>query len=192
MELKSQGMAQVQPEPARTETPTTAPVAEPAPQAQAPAPAVPPEPQKPQEPPPPEVKPAPQPTPPQPAVVEPPKATPVQATAPEDMSLLLGGGGILALLLGWGGYKIYQRRTAGGAPTTTPALSEFGEGSNSVFGSAGGQSVDTGLAVRFRPISASRVFHPSIRTRVSIQWLRLMYTWLMGAMPKPRRFCLTL
>ncbi len=144
VELKSQGMAQVQPEPARTETPTTAPVAEPAPQAQAPAPAVPPEPQKPQEPPPPEVKPAPQPTPPQPAVVEPPKATPVQATAPEDMSLLLGGGGILALLLGWGGYKIYQRRTAGGAPTTTPALSEFGEGSNSVFGSAGGQSVDTG------------------------------------------------
>ena len=145
VELKSQGMAQAQPEPARVDAPVTAPpVAEPAPQVQTPAPAVAPEAPKPQEPVP-EVKPAPQVVAePKPATPEPPKAPPVQASAPEDMSLLLGGGGILALLLGWGGYKIYQRRTAGGAPTTTPALSEFGDGSNSVFGSAGGQSVDTG------------------------------------------------
>ena len=55
-----------------------------------------------------------------------------------------GEGAILALLLGWGGYKVYQRRRAQAAPTTTSALSEFGEASNSVFGSSGGQSVDTG------------------------------------------------
>ena len=144
VELKSQGMAQAQPEPARVDAPVTAPpVAEPAPQVQTPAPVVAQEAPKPQEPVP-EVKPAPQVVAEPKPAPEPPKAPSVQASAPEDMSLLLGGGGILALLLGWGGYKIYQRRTAGGAPTTTPALSEFGDGSNSVFGSAGGQSVDTG------------------------------------------------
>ncbi len=139
VELKSQGMAQAQPEAPRAEAPAApqpaeaAPLVPPAAGAEAPKA---PEPVA-------EVKPAPQPET-KPVPPEPPKAPQVQASAPEDMSLLLGGGGILALLLGWGGYKIYQRRNGGGAPTTTPALSEFGDGSNSVFGSAGGQSVDTG------------------------------------------------
>ncbi|WP_254050841.1 FimV/HubP family polar landmark protein [Zoogloea sp. LCSB751] len=82
--------------------------------------------------------PQPVPAPPKPAEAVPP------AEVSDDLSLFLGGGGILALLLGWGGYKVYQRRRAQAAPTTTSALSEFGEASNSVFGSSGGQSVDTG------------------------------------------------
>lgn len=80
---------------------------------------------------------------PAPTQAKPAEAVP-QAESSEDLSLVMGGGGILALLLGWGGYKLYQRRRAQVAPTTTSALSEFGEGSNSVFGSSGGQSVDTG------------------------------------------------
>jgi len=142
VELKSQGMAQAQPDAPRVDASVVSPpVAEVPPPAPAPAGAAAEAPKAPE--PIAEVKPAPQPEP-KPVAPEPPKVPQVQATAPEDMSLLLGGGGILALLLGWGGYKIYQRRNAGGAPTTTPALSEFGDGSNSVFGSAGGQSVDTG------------------------------------------------
>jgi len=140
VELKSQGMAQAQPEAPRAETPVAPPpAAEAAPPAPVAAPVEAPKAPEPVA----EAKPAPQPEA-KPVPPEPPKAPQVQASAPEDMSLLLGGGGILALLLGWGGYKIYQRRNGGGAPTTTPALSEFGDGSNSVFGSAGGQSVDTG------------------------------------------------
>lgn len=139
VELKSQGMAQAQSDAPRVDAPVVPPpVAEvppPAPGTAAEAPKAP-EPIA-------EAKPVPQPES-KPVPPEPPKAPQAQATAPEDMSLLLGGGGILALLLGWGGYKIYQRRNVGGAPTTTPALSEFGDGANSVFGSAGGQSVDTG------------------------------------------------
>lgn len=138
VELKSQGLAQAQPEASRVE-PSVAP--QPVAEATPPAPSAAEAPKAPE--PVAEVKPALQPET-KPVPQEPPKAPQVQASAPEDMSLLLGGGGILALLLGWGGYKIYQRRNGGGAPTTTPALSEFGDGSNSVFGSAGGQSVDTG------------------------------------------------
>lgn len=143
VELKSQGLAQVQPEPASAAAPAAAnPVAAPAvaqPPADAPEKL---EAPKPAEAPVAEPKPAPEPKPVPPP--EPPKAPEAPAAAPEDMSLLLGGGGILALLLGWGGYKLRQRRNAGGAPTTTPVLSEFNEGANSVFSSAGGQSVDTG------------------------------------------------
>lgn len=152
VELKSQGMAQIQSDaPAAAAPPASAPVVAQAPAA-APAPAVvtpPPEPERPapvKEPEPP-VEPKPAPPPP-----EPPKPAPAPAKPPEvqpaatqdDSSIYLGAGGVLALLLGWGGYKLYQRRNGQGAPTTTPALSEFGDGSSSVFGSAGGQSVDTG------------------------------------------------
>lgn len=143
VELKSQGLAQTVeqakpvppaapvepsvsapagPDAGAVDTPPAVKMPEPVPEESKPAQQVPP--------------PAPQPTP------APPQ--PVEAAPSEDLSLLLGGGGILALLLGWGGYKVYQRRRAQAAPTTTSALSEFGEASNSVFGSSGGQSVDTG------------------------------------------------
>lgn len=142
VELKSQGLAQIQPEAA-------APAAAPAAANPVPAAAQPPAeaPEKVEAPKPVEAaavdpKPAPEPKPVPPP--EPPKAPEAPAAAPEDMSLLFGGGGILALLLGWGAYKFRQRRNAAGAPTTTPVLSEFNEGANSVFSSAGGQSVDTG------------------------------------------------
>lgn len=151
VELKSQGLAaQIQ-----SDAPPTQPAAQPPVQqapttTPAPAPAVAPEPEKPVAPPPPE--PAPEAKPPVAVPPEPPKAAPAPAKPPElqppatqdDSSIYLGAGGILALLLGWGGYKFYQRRRAQGAPTTTPAMSEFGDGASSVFGAAGGQSVDTG------------------------------------------------
>ncbi|MBS0354204.1 MAG: hypothetical protein JSR83_09935 [Proteobacteria bacterium] len=149
VELKSQGLAQTaeQAKPAAPAASAEPPVVAPAnpagatvdtlPVAKAPEPVPEPESKPAQQVPPP----APQPAspPPKPAEVTPPQVAP-----PEDLSLLLGGGGILALLLGWGGYKVYQRRKAQAAPSTTSALSEFGEASNSVFGSSGGQSVDTG------------------------------------------------
>ncbi|MCK6387298.1 MAG: pilus assembly protein [Zoogloea sp.] len=151
VELKSQGMAQIQAEaPGQAAAPApqapqasvappaaeTPPAPAPAPEAERPAP--PKEPEPPAEP-----KPAPLPEPKPAAPPVAPEAQPAAAPS-EDMSLLLGGGGILALLLGWGAYKFYKRRNGQGAPTTTPALSEFGDSSNSVFGAAGGQSVDTG------------------------------------------------
>ena len=152
VELKSQGFAQTQDQaakpaaaPAVVPPPPPAPVPPPAavvpppeaaikpPEAEKPADLAPPPPP----PPAPEVKPAP-PPPPAPAPAS------AEASSGPDMSLLLGGGGIAALLLGWGAYRLFGKRRNNGAPTTTPAYSEFGEGSSSVFGSAGGQSVDTG------------------------------------------------
>ena len=61
---------------------------------------------------------------------------------------LAAGGGLLALLLGWGLYRSRKSRedsadamAAGGAP------SEMSMGGGSVFGASGGQSVDTGSSV---------------------------------------------
>lgn len=158
----------VTPAPAPTPAPTPAPVVEapkavepppppqvvPPPPPPAPAPPViaevKPEPPKPQ--PVPEVKPAepkPAPTAEAPKVATPPQQP--QPTEPgfmesllHDRTALIGGGGALALLLGYVGYKLSRRRRDE-APMTgmdTSAPSSVG-GTQSVFGATGGQSVDT-------------------------------------------------
>lgn len=93
-----------------------------------------------------------------PAAAKPP-AAPAPATPPvreeagfvdENPELVYGGGGLLALLLGWLGYSSWRRRRdqdAGAFPTG----SNLGEGeltANSVFGSTGGQSVNTGASIQ--------------------------------------------
>lgn len=69
----------------------------------------------------------------------------------DDPRLLGAGGGILALLLGFAGYRVRQRRNESAADETAVQLSEYPSEAKSVFGGNGGQSVDTG--------SASSVLH---------------------------------
>lgn len=164
----------VAPTPAPVPAPTPAPavtapaVPAPAPVAEAPKPVEPPPPPQVTPPPPPAPAPAPvaevKPEPPKPAPVE-PKVTPAveapkkAATPPQqpplqepgfiegllqDQAILIGGGGVLALILGYVGYKLSRRRREE-APMTgmeTGAPSSVG-GAQSVFGATGGQSVDT-------------------------------------------------
>ncbi|THF62480.1 FimV/HubP family polar landmark protein [Pseudothauera rhizosphaerae] len=61
-----------------------------------------------------------------------------------DPLTLAAGGGVLALLLGYAGYKVSRRRKENeGASPTIGLMSEAPTGPNSVFGVTGGQSVDT-------------------------------------------------
>ncbi len=100
--------------------------------------------------PPPTAEPPPPPEPPAP----PPRKKPVAPPPPPepepgfldflDAKMLGGIGGVLALLLGYFGYRSWQRRRASGAVNENSALiSEFPPESSGVFGSTGGQSVDT-------------------------------------------------
>lgn len=67
----------------------------------------------------------------------------------ENSSLVYGGGGVLALLLGWLGYSSWRRkREEEAAPSTASRLSPSNLGANSVFGSTGGQAVDTGASIQ--------------------------------------------
>lgn len=62
----------------------------------------------------------------------------------DDPKLLAGGGGILALLLGYFGIKLRERRRAEQELADSQAvLSELSSETHSVFGTTGGQSVDT-------------------------------------------------
>ncbi len=95
---------------------------------------------------------------PAPAAVQPePKPAPAPAPAAhergfvdENPELVYGGGGIVALLLGWLGYSAWRRRRE--QATEPPPLSgTLGTGdmpANSVFGSTGGQSVNTGASIQ--------------------------------------------
>ena len=114
---------QATPDPATaTAEPAPAPAAAPVP---APAPAQPP-------------KPAPAP----PAPVEEPSFI---DSLLEDPTIPLAGAALLALLLGYGGYRVVQRRRAAAASNE----SSFGDSklsADSFFGASGGQRVDTGTS----------------------------------------------
>lgn len=86
------------------------------------------------------------------APVAPPKPAPAPVAAPEEPSFIdglmddpavpLAGAALLALLLGYGGYRVMQRRKA----ATADADSTLGDSqlsADSFFGSSGGQRVDT-------------------------------------------------
>ncbi len=127
-EKKPEATAEKAPEEAKA--PTPAPAAAPAPEPAPVKPAAKPPVQKPK-----------------PAVVTKPVAEP--SFIDENSSLVYGGGGVLALLLGWLGYSSWRRkREQEATPPTTSRLSPSNLGANSVFGSTGGQAVDTGASIQ--------------------------------------------
>ena len=65
----------------------------------------------------------------------------------ENLELVVGGGLVLAVLLGYLGYSALRRKRDTGAPTTS-RISEGDLMANSVFGSTGGQAVDTGASIQ--------------------------------------------
>ncbi|HJV27630.1 MAG TPA: FimV/HubP family polar landmark protein [Aromatoleum sp.] len=143
IELRNQGLAQMQ-QGAGAATPPAAPSAPP------------PAPEKPAE----AALPAPAPAPAAPSaeVAKPIPKPPVPAAPPvtteeptflqsllDNPTMLAGGGGVLALLLAYAGLKVRQRRQQSGAVSPAAgATSEFPVETNSVFGKTGGQSVNTG------------------------------------------------
>lgn len=93
---------------------------------------------------------------------EAPKAAPAPVTQPpavpqaepdfveENAALVYGGGGLLALLLGYLGYSSWRRARQDGEEAFPPT-SRLREGdltANSVFGSTGGQAIDTGASIQ--------------------------------------------
>ena len=88
----------------------------------------------------------------QPAAVAPPKPAPAPVAAPEEPSFIdglmddptipLAGAALLALLLGYGGYRVMQRRKAAAAGADS-TLGDSQLSADSFFGASGGQRVDT-------------------------------------------------
>jgi pilus assembly protein FimV len=76
-----------------------------------------------------------------------PAVVPVPPEAPdfidENPELVYGGGGIVALLLGYLGYSAMRRKRQGTESVAPSQASEEGLTANSVFGTTGGRSVDT-------------------------------------------------
>lgn len=87
--------------------------------------------------------------PPQPAPAPAPVA-PEPGFVDENPAIVYGGGGIVALLLGWLGYAAWRRRREQGAELPPPSgtLGTADLPANSVFGSTGGQSVNTGASIQ--------------------------------------------
>lgn len=86
--------------------------------------------------PPPAVPPAPK----TPVVVPPPPPPP--SFVEDNPELVFGGGGVLALLLGYLGYNAWRRKRAAGELLDRGSIVDSAAGS--VFGTTGGQSVNTG------------------------------------------------
>ncbi len=92
-----------------------------------------------------------------PAPAEPPKPKPAPAPAAsiaepsfidtllEDPTIPLAGAALLALLLGYGGYRVMQRRRAAAASSES-AFGDSQLAADSFFGASGGQRVDTGTS----------------------------------------------
>jgi pilus assembly protein FimV len=166
-ELKSQTIAQMQqqaaakpvpevkkPEPAPAVKPAEVPPAKPVEVAKAPEPTPAPpveppkveppkaaEPEKAAEPPKPPVKAA------EVQKVEPPPPLAEPSFLDENPELVYGGGGVLVVLLGYLGFAAMRRKRDVGTPTTS-RISEGDLMANSVFGSTGGQAVDTGASIQ--------------------------------------------
>lgn len=86
--------------------------------------------------------------PPVPAVEVPPVAA-EPSFIDDNPMLVYGGGGVLALLLGYLGFSAWRRKTGGGGDVSTVSrLSEGDLMANSVFGSTGGQAVDTSASIQ--------------------------------------------
>lgn len=101
-----------------------------------------------------EAAPAPEPVePPAPSPVAPPKPAAPPAPVPEEPSFIdslmedptipLAGAALLALLLGYGGYRVAQRRKTAAAAQADSTLGDSQLSADSFFGASGGQRVDT-------------------------------------------------
>lgn len=66
----------------------------------------------------------------------------------ENPAVVYGGGGLIALLLGYLGLSAFRRRSGGGGELTASRLSEGDLMANSVFGTTGGQAVDTSASIQ--------------------------------------------
>ena len=173
-ELKSQAGAQLQQQAQAAKTPPApTPVPAPAPEAKKPEPTPAPAPKAPEKPaeaapvatPPVAAKP-PEAAPPKPAETPAPAPVPTEAAKPkpepakpsaqpeepsfidENGMLVYGGGAVLVLLLGYLGYASMRRKRASDVAPTTSRITEGDLMANSVFGSTGGQSVDTGASIQ--------------------------------------------
>lgn len=168
VELKNQNLATVQQQAAATKAPPAgekpaAPVTPPkSAEAQKPVePAKPAEPPKVAEPPKPaeappapvaEVKPEPKPEPPKPAATAKPAEPAEQpgffSELLDNPATLIGGGGLLALLVGWGVVRARNKNSGSEPSLPAPSIAPSTHSGNSVFGTAGGQSVDTSSQIQ--------------------------------------------
>jgi len=76
----------------------------------------------------------------------PPPPAPEPSFIDDNPELVFGGGGIVALLLGYLGFSKWRKKREETQPDTAGPISQSEPSINSVFGSTGGQIVDTGSA----------------------------------------------